>query len=368
MSGPVAVLGAAGTVGRSAVGLLHDLGIDDVVAGDRDTTGGAVHVDAEDPVPLRRFCAGAEVVLNCAGPSYALLDRVARAALAAGAHYVDISGDRPVHHLLTASGAVRGRARAVLSAGMTPGLANLVPRVLAADGLAGADLVVHAGGVERFSPAAAGDLVLTVDGVEEAGQGAYWYGEALAAWRDGRVVSGALVTAEDVELPYFPGRVTLVPFLTADAARLARQAGLASLDWFTVFTGSRLRPALSRLRGRVPREPAALAAAAAELIEAGELDRAGQDPYHLMTFTLHSGQRSRTAVLRTTSSFRLSAATAALTVRAVLDGSVPPGLHHADEVLDAEATLRGVVELGVLSAFDVHDHDRWSKPIEEGML
>ena len=373
MNGPVAVLGAAGLVGRSVVGVLRELGVGDVKAGDRDTRWLAeatehVHVDADDAASLARFCAGAGLVLNCAGPSYLLLDRVARAALAAGAHYVDISGDRPVHHLLAASGAVAGASRVVLSAGMMPGLANLVPHVLAGGDLAGADLVVHSGGIERFSRAAAGDLVLSVDGVDEAQQDAYWYGEALAAWRDGRPVSGALAPLEDVELPYFPGRVSLVPFLTADSVRLARSAGLASLDWFTVFTGTRLRPALSRLRGRVPRERAALAAAADELIAAGEVDRAGQDPYYLMVFTLYTGSSARTAVLRTTSSFRLSAATAALAVRAVLDGSVPPGLHHADEVLDPTQTLRGVLELGALSAFDVHDHDRCSEPIEEGVL
>jgi len=372
----VAVLGAAGLVGRSAVGMLRALGVDDLRIGDRDTrrlaevTDGAeaVRVDADDPASLAGFCADAELVLNCAGPSYLLLDRIGRAALAAGAHYVDISGDRPVHHLLVDSGLVGGRCSAVLSAGMMPGLANLVPRALAGGDLAGAELVVHAGGIERFSRAAAGDLVLSVDGVADAGQDAYWYGEALAAWRDGRLVSGALASIEDVEAPYFPGRVALLPFLTADSTRLARSTGLASLDWFNVFTGTQLRPVLSRLRGRVPREPAALAAAVDELVAAGEVDRAGQAPYYLMAFTLVTGATARTAVLRTTSSFRLSAATAALAVRAVLDGSVPPGLHYADEVLDPAATLHGVRELGALQVFDVHEHDRRSAPIEEGLL
>ncbi|MGX7826294.1 saccharopine dehydrogenase NADP-binding domain-containing protein [Actinokineospora sp. 24-640] len=371
MNATVAVLGATGLVGRAAVGMLRELGIGGLRVGFHDTRPSAgppdgdepVHVDADDAASLARFCAGAELVLNCAGPSYLLLDRVARAALAAGAHYVDVSGDQPAHHLL--AGACSGSS-VVLSAGMLPGLANLVPRVLAEDGrLAGADLVVHAGGIERFSRASAGDLVLSVDSSEHD---AHWYGEALAAWRDGRAVSGALAPVEDVELPYFPGRVSLMPFLTADSARMAKATGLASLDWFNVFTGTRLRPVLTRLRGRVPREAAALTAAVDELVAAGEVDRAGQAPYYLMAFTLFTGSAGRTAVLRTSSSFELTAATAALTVRAVLAGSVPRGLHHADDVLPPEATLRGVRELGALPVFDVQEHDRQSPPIEEGIL
>lgn len=370
MSAPVAVLGASGVVGSAVTQMLRAAGVRNLRTGARDprplagTGSSVVAVDAEDPDSLSRFCAGTRLVVNCAGPSYLLLDRVGRAALAEGAHYVDVSGDGPAHHLL--SGLDLGDRVAVLSAGMLPGLANLVPHLIADGGLAGARLAVHAGGIERFSPAAAADLVLSVDGAD--GQGAHWYGEALAAWRGGRTVPGALAALDDTEVPYFPGRVATMPFLTADSVRLARATGLASLKWFNVFTGTQLRLALGRLRGRVSRDPAALACAVADITAAGEVDRAGQDPYYLMAFTLVSGATARTAVLRTPSSFRLTAATAVLAVRAVLDGHVPPGLHFADEVLDPHPTLQGVRKLGALPVFDVHDHAQRSEPIEEGAL
>lgn len=375
MSGLVAVLGATGLVGRAAVEMLRASGVTNLRVGARDTRrlaevahgAESVEVDAGDPTSLARFCAGADLVLNCAGPSYLLLDVVARAALTAGARYVDVS-DGPAHHLLAGSDLFDGTRTAVVSAGMLPGLANLVPRILADDGLAGADLVVYAGGVERFSEASAGDLVLSVDGADGSESGSYWYGEALAMWRDGRLVSGALPVIEDGEVPYFPGRVTLMPFITADSVRLARSAGLATLEWFNVFTGTQLRPALGRLRGRVSREPAALRDAIDDVMAAGAVDRAGQDTYYLLAFTVTTESGARTAVLRTPSSFRLTAATAVLAVLAVLGGEVAPGLHFADEVLDPERTLRGVRELGALPVLDVQDHDRHTEPIEEGAL
>ncbi|WP_017579949.1 saccharopine dehydrogenase NADP-binding domain-containing protein [Nocardiopsis valliformis] len=381
MTGPgtVAVLGATGIVGRAALDLLRRLGVTDLRAGARDperlrlvaaeTGARAVPADADDPASLAAFCEGARLVLNCAGPSYLLLDRVARAALGAGADYVDVSGDGPAHRLLGGTDLLEGGRVAVLSAGMLPGLANLVPAHLGGDDLSGARLRVYAGGIERFSPAAAGDLVLSVDGADGTG-GDHWYGEALAAWRGGRRVPRALSAEEDTEVPYFPGRVTVMPYLTADCERLARSAGLASLEWFNVFTGPQLRPALGRLRGHVSRDPAALAAAVEQVRAAGELDLGHNNPYYLMAFTLTTPEVTRTAVLRTPSSFRLTAATAVLAARSVLDGAVPPGLHFADEVLDPGPTLHGARRLGTLPLLDVHDHDGGDHalPIEEGSL
>jgi hypothetical protein len=118
----------------------------------------------------------------------------------------------------------------------------------------------------------------------------------------------------------------------------------------------------------VSRDPASLTAAVDELMAAGEVDRAGQAPYYLMAFTLYAGSSGRTAVLRTTNSFELTAATAALAVRAVLDGAIPRDLHYADDVLHPDATLHGVRELGALPVFDVHEHNRQSPPVEEGLL
>ncbi|ECX6013344.1 Saccharopine dehydrogenase, partial [Salmonella enterica subsp. enterica serovar Rubislaw] len=84
-------------------------------------------VDLWQEEALREFFRGCVAVVNCAGPSYQVLDRVARAAASAHAHYVDVSGDGPAWHLLQGQPAGDKHWTAVLSAGMLPGLANLVP-------------------------------------------------------------------------------------------------------------------------------------------------------------------------------------------------------------------------------------------------
>ncbi|MFI1460559.1 saccharopine dehydrogenase NADP-binding domain-containing protein [Nocardia carnea] len=372
----VAVLGATGVVGRAAVRMLTRLGMGELRIGARAVGGidsaavppGAEvrRVDAGDPASLEQFCAGTRLVLNCAGPSYLLVDRVARAALAAGSDYVDVSGDGPAHRLLEGSPLLTGERTAVLSAGMLPGLANVVPRLLA-DDLTGARLVVYAGGIEPFAPASAGDLALSLDSSDGADDDGHWYGETLTAWAGGRRRRNALPVREDVEVAGFPGRVTTMPFLTADAERLARTTGLDDLHWYNVFVGTALRLTLTRLRGRVRSDPATLAAIADEISTAAGLDLAGLDPFYLMAFTVHGPDTTATAVLRTSSSFELTAATAAYAVESVLAGKVAAGLHYADDVLDPRGLLDAVTGLGALPVFQTHRHAH-DEPMEIGSL
>jgi saccharopine dehydrogenase-like NADP-dependent oxidoreductase len=103
---PIAVLGAAGVVGRRVCAELVRMGATLVIAGRRaeplaelarTLPAARVHVAAaHDGAALARAFAGARVVVNAAGP---LRDTAAPAlvsALAAGAHYVDVGGEQAV--------------------------------------------------------------------------------------------------------------------------------------------------------------------------------------------------------------------------------------------------------------------------------
>lgn len=330
----VAVLGGSGSVGRAAVALLRSWDVGPLRTGGRRPPGApadgvtAVTVDARDPASLARFCAGAEVVLNCAGPAIELADTVARAAFAAGADYVDAAGDDPLHAAVGAAPAVRsGTAIAVVSAGLMPGLSGLLPRLLAAHLPAGERLTGYVGGRDRFTLTAAVDYLT-------AGEN---FGRPAAAWRDGRVVAGALAPVADVAVPFFPEPLTAQPYLSTETARAATALGVRAADWYSVFAGDRVLAALRSTttelgcdRGR---------AAAERLCRAAELDLFGHRPYQTMVVTLTGPAGGRTAVVRGTGAGALTGTVAAIAARAVLDGVVPGGVHHAAEVLDPVASF-----------------------------
>ncbi|MBZ6109497.1 MULTISPECIES: saccharopine dehydrogenase NADP-binding domain-containing protein [Streptomyces] len=356
MSTPViGVLGASGAVGRAAVRELRALGRTGLRLGGRTASalcavagedpGGhdeSVWADATAPDGLRAFTEGCDIVLNCVGPTYRLRATVAAAALAAGAHCVDVAGDDPAAEDLLKDGdpAREGRT-VVLSAGALPGLSSLLPRWLAGQGLDTATaLSAHCGGLETCSPTVARDLMLSLT---SGGADGAAYGEALAAVRGGRRVPRALRTAEDAEHPSFPGRVALQPYLSGESERLADVLGLDRLDWYNVHPGPAVRALLNRLPASLAAgdDPAALAD---RLILAADLDLAGRTPYYVMDFALSgtaSGQPATAGLtLRAASSYRLTAAVGALSVDAVLRGAVPAGVHFACDVLDPRVVVR----------------------------
>ncbi|MFG2627051.1 saccharopine dehydrogenase NADP-binding domain-containing protein [Streptomyces sp. NPDC048473] len=378
----IGVLGASGAVGRAAVRELRRLGHTRLRLGGRTASAlsavaeenptchdETVRADATDPEDLRAFTEGCDIVLNCVGPTYRLRATVASAALAAGAHCVDVAGDDPAaEDLLKAGDPTLGGRTVVLSAGALPGLSSLLPRWLAGQGLdAAAALTAYCGGLETCSPTVAHDLMLSLT---SGGADGAAYGEALAAVRGGRRASRALRTAEDTEHEAFPGRVAVQPYLSGESERLATVLGLDRLDWYNVHPGRAVRALLNVLPGRLAagEDPDRLAE---RLILAADLDLAGRKPYYVMDFALSGTASARPATagltLRAASSYRLTAAVGALAVEAVLRGEVPAGVHFACDVLDPDTVVthlrsHGAADLRLTGAAAE------AEQVEEGVL
>ncbi|MEW9555525.1 trans-acting enoyl reductase family protein [Nonomuraea sp. NPDC050783] len=97
----VAVYGASGYTGRLVTAEALRRGLDVVVSGRnasrlREVAGGAevVVADADDVPALADAFDGCDVVIGCAGPFSQVGDPVVRAAITAGAHYVDTSAEQ----------------------------------------------------------------------------------------------------------------------------------------------------------------------------------------------------------------------------------------------------------------------------------
>jgi saccharopine dehydrogenase-like NADP-dependent oxidoreductase len=122
----IAVLGAAGTIGRQVVAFLEDW---DIGVARRDARlGGEEHVDARDPASLARALDGVDVCVNCA--DYRLNLDVMAGCLAGGAHYVDLGG---LFHMTRRQLELDDEFRksgltAILGLGSAPGKTNLLAR------------------------------------------------------------------------------------------------------------------------------------------------------------------------------------------------------------------------------------------------
>ncbi|MEW9516096.1 saccharopine dehydrogenase NADP-binding domain-containing protein [Streptomyces tubercidicus] len=339
----IGVIGGYGDVGRHAVLALRRAG-HPVRVGGRSATAAAEFlardlpddpavehqtVDARDAGGVESFAEGLDVLVNCAGPSHLTGSTAADAAFRAGVDYVDAAGDDALHVLLD-DGRYRGAGRrAVLSAGLRPGLTGLFPRAVAhwarAAGAAYLDTVtVRTRVVDLFTTTSALEYLR---GASDPGAG------PLVAWRDGAPRPRALTRRTVTDLPFFPGTGTELPQLSAEDARTARALGVRDGDWLTLVQGEHVLAAFDRVHVLPPQE------AAGRLCRAARLDLAGRLPAVTMAVVLTGDTATRTAVLHGSGNAPLSGAVAAHAATAVLRGEVPPGRHFAADVLDPEAAL-----------------------------
>jgi NAD(P)-dependent dehydrogenase (short-subunit alcohol dehydrogenase family) len=354
----IGVLGGSGAVGRTTVSRLATLGLGPLRVGGRDPdrtrqvcdnlTGidaTPFPVDLADPEQLDAFCRGCQVVVNCAGPSYRILDTVARTTLDVGAHYVDAAGDLPALDALRTNRPTPPTTQAVVfSAGVMPGLTGLLPRALARDATP-TRLDIYVGGAAAITPASAVDVLLTRGPA---------FGVPLAAWRDRRVTLQALSPLRNVALPGFDTTVHAWPFLTTEAVDLAQTLDLDELRSYSVYPSDNLPHALAEAwadnTGPVERYSGSIVNAAAT-----DVDVYG--PSYTLMFQTRArpttGGAARRLTLRTTDPNALSGVVTAHTVDAVLGGSIAAGIHLAASVLDPEHMLHALTNDPLVTSLEL---------------
>ncbi|MGW2383426.1 saccharopine dehydrogenase NADP-binding domain-containing protein [Streptomyces sp. NPDC001658] len=364
----VGVVGAAGAVGRAVLEELLRLGVGPVRAAVRRPPGRALPpgaglwpdpVDVTDTHALAAFCAECRVVVNATGPVRAVGHRVVAAALSAGADAVDVNDTAELSEPPPYARLLRWRT-AVIGAGLMPGLAGLLPGLLAGGrereegGPRGGTLTVRVGGLPDFPPAAARDFM---DRLARPG------GEVTAVWRDGRRVPGTLAVERAARLPYFPGAVTAIPYLTEEAVAVAGRYGLREVRWYTVFGGEHTRAVLDRHRaGLSPGR--SVAAAADELSRATLTDLAGRTPYQAVTCELDG----RSLVLTGTDSSALTGTSAAHAALALLSGELPRGQLHFADLPDPARLTRRLAQAPAVTGLRLLDGPLAELPLEEGIL
>lgn len=133
----IVVVGGSGRVGARVVSeLLAQPGVQTTVADrvpPRDPELSFVQVDLAAPETVQAALAGADVVINAAGPFDRWGTTVLDAAISAGVDYIDVCDDpQPTIELLARDDAARVRGiRAIIGLGVSPGMTNYLAKIAA---------------------------------------------------------------------------------------------------------------------------------------------------------------------------------------------------------------------------------------------
>lgn len=336
----ILVTGGTGEVGRAAVARLRASGYAVTVAGRRPAaqTADYLQCDIFDTSSLNAACRGADLVLNAAGPSSAIGARVARAALQAGAAYVDVAGDPPLWRELAEDAGLRdalSRLPCVLGAGLTPGLAAMLPRYALARLAHVSQIALYGGGIERFTAVSAADFVASLAPQQEQGQS----GVALVDGELQRAAVRQRVTPPGSDRPF-----AALPFLSFELLALAREHGLRNLAAYSLVADSRLLLAA----GQPGDDAQATLVALSEALTAAEGE---QQHLWLQAEGIQAGQAVNLELrLRFANSYRLTGCVAALAAMALL-GQPRAGLMWLPQVLAVDPLLTALDAAGLLLQF-----------------
>ncbi|MFJ9425072.1 saccharopine dehydrogenase NADP-binding domain-containing protein [Streptomyces sp. NPDC101249] len=311
-AGRILVVGGHGAVGTVVVRALDAWFPGRVLPAGRDAararrTGG-VRVDVGDPDGFRRLLdrGGVALVVLCVEPPDAT---VARLCLERGVGLVDVGATA---RLLDGVAALDGTARragapAVLSVGVAPGLTNLLARR------------VHeaVGGADRV------DLTLLLGAGERHGADALrWTVEGLATPVPGRPAR--------VGLPDH-GTRTAHPFPFSDQYTLPGTLGVPDVTTRLCLDSRPLTAALFALRRGGRARPAARPGVRRLLRDVMGRVHVGGDAFAVRADAWR-GERHAGLVLGGRAQSRVTGLVAAHVARAVLDGAVPAGVRHIEEV------------------------------------
>lgn len=259
----IAVFGASGYTGRLAVAEARRRGIDVVLVGraaerlraaasEAGFQGAETRVaDAEDHGALVAAFRDADAVVNCAGPFTRWGEGVVRAAIAAGSHYLDTTGEQTyVRHIFDTFGADAERAGVAVVPGVTDdGLPSDLITALTAARVGGeaAEIVIAvdivSGGVSRGTIRSMGAVR---DTLLDGGLG----------YEDGRLSPRATARRKEIVLPGGSAPTPVVRFALPAVVTVPRHVrtrhveGLASQEVYELF--ARLSPELAE---QVPEGP-----------------------------------------------------------------------------------------------------------------
>ncbi len=351
MSGKkIGIVGGYGRVGEeTARHLIANTGHDIVVAGrdpekadktarklgGRRISGEAVDINDRDM--LDAFCKGCDLVINCAGPSWRILDRIAAAALRQGVHYVDPGGYEPLVNALSGEQKQLEEKGLVfiVAAGLLPGMSGLFPAYVVQSCFDRVDsLEVYYVGHDKWTFNSAYDIASSLDG-SDAWEAAYYEnGETKKA--------GLFSMSKKTALPAPIGTIRSYLMFTGELKKVVEANGVRRVHAYGTNSGRRMPMVMASIKlFRQSRTHEQRLRAANRIVRAAEKDLREKDPCFMVHVVVEGEEKGRQKKLAATLSFQdtykptgvVAANTARFVIENKVDGS---GLFLLPESVDVK--------------------------------
>lgn len=350
----IGILGGYGETGRHTVAHLLANTTHSILIGGRSeeaarslSSGSGERVrmqktDIFDPLSLDAFCESCDLVINCAGPSALIFDRVARAALGRGIHYIDPTANTELYKTYeNRDKEIRDKGVTfIFYAGLNPGISGVYPLHLADtwfDTVSSLDFFQVGRGPISFNSAY--DLVASMnDGSTEG----------MVYWEEGIIKKG-ISPLQNHLLPAPVGRADVYPVLSHEHQRVAEDKDIPVVRAYSAYNGKHTATAMFSIQVlKQNKTGGQLKASTRKFMEAADKDMEELDPcfvMHLvMTGTLKAQPKKVISTLRVEDGYRTMGQVLAFSAEQILNkSSRGPGCFILHEAIASEA-LMGMLE------------------------
>ncbi len=232
----VAVIGCGGLIGSMVVEKLLEKGIE-VRGGQRrrpnkriiDEKFQWVQLDIYKEEQLRNFCKGCRVILNCAGPSYEIKEKVAIAAIKENVIYVDLSDSVMCNEDVVSR--LRNKGIIIVGTGYVPGISGAILNLISEEFDSVEKVQGFQSGRQYSTEIAFADVILS--------------SIANAGYPDTYMKNGKMYR-ENVDpnirriIPGFPETVYLKSYLSHEIIDVAMNLNIQEIHWYNSLPDKKL--------------------------------------------------------------------------------------------------------------------------------
>jgi len=183
------------------------------------------HLDVNNDKELADFCKGCDIIVNCSGPAYMLLEKVALAAATAGAIYVDVSDALVFDDEVRSR--IEGKGTFYLASGFYPGITGVMLKKAISSFDRINTITGYSGGAELYSLIGCLDIIMS--GTSPYCLNGYYL-------KDGKPVK-SIVGMNYCENELFEGKVFLKHFLSNEMYSVVKRyspENIGELHWYDV--------------------------------------------------------------------------------------------------------------------------------------
>jgi len=356
----IGIIGYRGFVGKAIVSLLEDKYL--LIKGSRNKNiqeESTFYVDAYDDRSLEKFCSKCTVLINAAGPSYIIGDRIAKVACVLGVKYVDIFGGNLLHEKIFA---YAEKGRFIICAGSVPGLTGILTRYLTEKFSAGHQKIeIYQGGRESGGIGGLTDIILSMLG---------GYGHSGKQIINDEIVQCDLNTSDKVLVNGIPETVYANPYLTEEMISIAKSYNDLSISSYQIFPDKESMELLTvgSIRYISSKSEAEKLQILSEIFRSQEHFITEKAKWFVILLNAENDSKKCRICIKTQNSTALTALIAAMSAERLMAEEEMYGLNWAYELLEAENVIWRLKDMGTLAEIECIEKDLSHVEMIEGII